>query len=115
MLAILTIRCQKNDRGDPALVAFPQDRRRLETVQVSHSDIQNENRELLLLEQPFQRLPAGMGFHQMVSGVLQDRLQRQQVFWTVIHQKDIHSGIHAWVHSVVLPGPSDSSIVTNTS
>ena len=76
VLVVLGDRGDEDDRDVPRALALLDQHRRLETVEHGHLDVEEDDRDFVL-QQPAERLLAGVGIEQVLPEGLEDRLQRE--------------------------------------
>ena len=92
---------QKNDRRVTRFVTLANETGSLEAVQIRHLHIEKNDREFVI-EQCLERGPAGLGLHEILPHIGEDRLERQKIRRLIVDQKDIDSvvrGSHASIAS----------------
>jgi hypothetical protein len=78
----------EDDRRIAGPLALADQLGRLEAVHTGHHHVQEDDGEIVA-EQALQRLLPGVGLDQVVAGVLQHRLEGEQVIRLVIDQQDV--------------------------
>src|SRR5688572_28484102 len=84
----LADRSQEDDRSEPRLFPFADQRRSLEAVHVRHIDVEENHRDVFL-QKKLQGLAAGGSLNQILVELFEDGLERYQVLGPVIDEKDI--------------------------
>src|SRR6267154_1180109 len=89
----LVARGEKYDRGMPAALAFADQRRGLEPVQFRHSDVEQDESEIVREQLP-QRFLARPRGDQLLSKRLEYRLQGEQAPGLVVYKEDVDRLMH---------------------
>ena len=87
--------CQKNNRSMFGFVALADQRCRLESVNVGHCNIEQNNGNFIP-EKILQRLRARSRFHEVLAEPLQDSFESEQILAPVVNEKnvDLFGGRH---------------------
>src|SRR5205085_8660611 len=105
-------RGQENDRRVARLLAFTNERRGFEAVEVGHLHVEEDDCELAI-EQMFERAIPALGAHQVLPHLSEDRLEREEVVGLVVDQQYVDflfGGFHhrPGLHNSTRNGPMRS-------
>src|SRR5215813_3690799 len=92
MLILIVVGGQKDDRHIGVLLAFLYNLGQLESRDVRHADVENEQSKLVS-EQCKQCLLSGRGPNQPVTGVIQNGLENGQVFRVIVNDQDVDGSL----------------------
>src|SRR5205823_3140797 len=105
-------RGEEDDRRVARTFSFTDQRRRLEAVEIGHLHVEEDDRELAI-EKVLERAIAAVGAHEVLTHLVEDRLERQKVVRLVVDQQYVDllfGGFHhrPGLHSSTRNGPMRS-------